>query len=130
MAETVLIAEDNALNRRLFVDVLTDLGYRVETAADGLAALERARDCDPALILLDLELPRLPGLEVARRLRAEPKFSATPIIAVSAFVSGREKLRAQRCGCTDYLPKPLRLETLISTVRGCLGNREEAVDRV
>ncbi|MEM1346497.1 MAG: response regulator [Pseudomonadota bacterium] len=112
MTKTVLIVEDNALNRRLFHEVLSDAGYLVLEVVDGESAIEHCLAAPPDLMLLDLGLPRLAGFEVVRRLRANPDFPRIPIIAVSAFVSGSDVQAALESGCDDHAPKPLRPEEL------------------
>lgn len=118
--QTILVVEDNALNRRLFADVLSGAGYAVVVAGDGAAAVDRARDSRPDLILMDLELPRVSGLEAVRRLRSDPDLPRLPIVAVSAFVSEADRRSACANGCDGYLPKPVRPADLVATVRAIL----------
>ena len=109
---TILIAEDSRDGREM-LQVLLDLkGYRVLTAADGCQAVEVALESFPDLILLDLELPRLDGLSVARDLRRHSDFRNVPIIVLSGHDPMEHKQLAIDAGCTDYLLKPLDFQKL------------------
>lgn len=119
--KTVLIAEDNALNRRLFADVLAEAGYRVQEAADGNAALAAARSAPPALLLLDIDLPDLSGLVVAQRLCAELADAAPVIIAVSGHPAAMMAGRVMESGCDAWLAKPVRPDALTAAVRRHIG---------
>jgi len=121
VAKTVLIAEDNALNRALFADILRQDGYAVREAADGPAALAAAREGPPALLLLDMDLPRLHGSVVARRLRADPACAGLTILAVSAHPPGATAREAGESGCDDWLAKPVRPDVLSRAVRAWIG---------
>jgi CheY-like chemotaxis protein len=92
--------------------VLASAGYEVIEASDGIEALERARDSDPHLILLDLQMPKLDGFGVIRALRAEARFSSTPIVAITASAMQGDRERAIAQGFTSYLTKPIRLPEL------------------
>lgn len=109
---TILIAEDSRDGREM-LQVLLDLkGYRVLTAADGCQAVEVALESFPDLILLDLELPGLDGLSVARDLRRNTNFTKIPIIILSGHDPSEHKKLAIEAGCTDYLLKPLDFQKL------------------
>ncbi|MEL6218335.1 MAG: response regulator [Pseudomonadota bacterium] len=117
MGQSVLVVEDNELNRRLFTHVLSLDGYTVLEASDGIDGLRIARQKRPDLILLDMELPRLAGLDVARRLRADADLGATPILAISAFISDQAAREARLAGCVDYLRKPVGPAEMLAAVR-------------
>ncbi|SRR5581483_484205 len=102
----ILIVEDLEFNRDLLVQLLED-SYEILTAVDGAAALAVAEHEHPDLILLDLSLPVIDGWETARRLKANPALQHIPIIAVSSHAMRGDEERARRCGCDDYLSKPL-----------------------
>jgi two-component system cell cycle response regulator DivK len=121
MAPTVLVVEDNELNRMLFAHVLRLAGFAVVEAGDGAEGLSRTRESRPDLVLMDMDLPRLPGLELVRRLRADPGLAATPVLAVSAFVCRRAEAEARALGCTGYVVKPVRPGALVEAVRAGLG---------
>ncbi|MEM9147519.1 MAG: response regulator [Pseudomonadota bacterium] len=116
MGQRILVVEDNELNRRLFTHVLRLADYQVLEAGDGIEALRMARHNRPELVLLDMELPRLPGLEVARRLRADPEMDGIPILAISAFVSDAAARAAREAGCIGYLRKPVGPSTMLDAV--------------
>lgn len=120
MGQTVLVVEDNELNRRLFTHVLRLAGFAVIEAVDGITALRMARQHRPALVLLDMELPRLPGLEVVRRLRDDPAMDATPVLAISAFVSELAVREALMAGCVGYLRKPVGPAAMLEEVARAL----------
>ena len=109
--KTVLIVEDVELNRDLLVQLLQD-DYRLVLAHDGQAALEKARDERPDLILMDLSLPRLDGWEATRRLKSDRSLAGIPVIALSAHAMRGDEEQARAAGCDDFLTKPID-ETLL-----------------
>lgn len=127
MGHSVLVVEDNELNRRLFCHVLSLAGHRVLEATDGVEALRSARQQRPDLVLLDVELPRLSGLEVARCLRDDPSTSAIPVLAISAFVSDSAVREALNAGCVGYLRKPVGPADMIAAVSEALRITPQAV---
>lgn len=129
MAQTALIVEDNELNLRLFVEILALEGFAVVTATDGLRAIEILSTCEPDIVLLDLQLPRLSGLAVARQIRQRPELQSVPVIAVSAFTSATDRLAALEAGCTEYLTKPVAPVELVGSARRCIGHLSAAVHR-
>jgi CheY-like chemotaxis protein len=104
--KTVLIVEDVALNRELLVQLLEDR-YRLLLAEDGIAALERAAEGQPDLILMDLSLPRMDGWEATRRLKADARLGRIPVIVLSAHAMRGDEERARASGCDDFLTKPI-----------------------
>lgn len=117
----ILVVEDNPLNRALIVDCLQDAGYRVLEAEDGVGLLERVKQERPALILLDLQLPGVDGLTLARRLKADLETESLPIIAVTAYARSEDRTHALAAGCAGYLTKPLDMAALIRSVAQMLG---------
>ncbi len=115
--KTVLYIEDNFHNRRLVRKVLVARGYNVEEAADGEEGLEKVRTLHPDVVLLDISLPKMDGIEVVKHIRADPELREIPVIALtaSAMVGDRERFLA--AGCDDYLSKPVRMVTLLERVR-------------
>jgi CheY-like chemotaxis protein len=112
----ILVAEDNRDSREMLRTLLTMKGYEVCEAADGAAAVEVAVRTVPDLIFVDLQIPKLNGLEVARKLRSHPKLAKTPIVILSGHDPGRYRQAAMEAGCNDYLVKPIdfdRLEKLL-----------------
>ena len=112
----LLLVEDNELNIEVLEDVLTYAGYRVVVARTGLEALELANTIAPDLILMDVQLPRLDGLEVTRRLRAQARFAATPIIALTASAMTGDRERCLAAGATDYMSKPIQMKALLEMI--------------
>ncbi|RPH60687.1 MAG: response regulator [Burkholderiales bacterium] len=105
-AKTILIVEDIAFNRDLLAQLLEN-DHRLVFAEDGFAALERAAEDRPDLILMDLSLPRLDGWEATRRLKADPALAHIPVIALSAHAMRGDDERARAAGCDDFLTKPI-----------------------
>ena len=112
----ILYVEDNYQNMRLVRKILNHAGYEMLEAEDGLTALEVVASQSMDLILLDINLPDIDGLEVLARIREKPEFQALPIIALTAnaMVGDREKMLA--AGCSDYLPKPISRQELLDMV--------------
>ena len=118
---TILVVEDVELNRDLLVQLLEDK-YRLVFAADGVAALERAAEAKPDLILMDLSLPRMDGWEAARRLKADATLSRIPLIALSAHAMRSHEERARASGCDDFLTKPIDEILLFETIARHIGD--------
>jgi len=119
--KTVLIVEDVALNRDLLVQLLEDR-YRLVLAEDGVAALERAAEEQPDLILMDLSLPRMDGWEATRRLKADARLGRIPVIVLSAHAMRGDEERARAAGCDDFLTKPIDETLLFQKLARHLGN--------
>lgn len=117
MPKTVLIVEDNDLNRKLFVDVLEANGYATLAADSAAEAMRLARAHRPDLILLDIQLPEISGLEVARWLKEDPGLAAIPVIAVTALAMKGDEAMLRAGGCDDYIAKPISVAGFIATVR-------------
>jgi len=113
--KTILIVEDVELNRDLLVQLLEDK-YRLVLAEDGAAALERAAETKPDLILMDLSLPRMNGWEATRRLKADAQLAHIPIVALSAHAMRGDEERARAGGCDDFLTKPIDEALLFQTL--------------
>src|SRR5262245_28632741 len=116
----VLVVDDSADARTLYGDYLEYCGYRVRTAEDGLEAIDVAREHWPAVILMDLAMPRLDGWEAIRRLRADPMTSDIPIVAISAYAFGEEPVRAREAGADLCLAKPCLPGQVARVVRAML----------
>lgn len=117
---TILVAEDNLSNRNLLVDVLHSLGYHVTTATDGYDAIQKALAQPPDLILMDIQLPSMDGLETIRRMRAHPALEQLPIVALTALVMPGDRERCLKAGATAYLAKPLPLNGLDTLIQRLL----------
>ncbi len=112
----ILIVEDNELNMRLFTDLLGSQGYQTIQTRDGMEALDIARKYHPDLILMDIQLPRVSGLEIAKWLKEDEKLSNIPIIAITAFAMRGDKERILNGGCEGYLSKPISIIHFIETI--------------
>jgi two-component system, cell cycle response regulator DivK len=121
MAKTVLIVEDNLLNMKLFNDLLEAHGYRTLKTTDGIEALEMTREHKPDLILMDIQLPEVSGLDVTRWIKEDSNISHIPVIAVTAFAMKGDEERMLRGGCEAYLSKPISVAKFLETVRAYLG---------
>lgn len=118
--KTILHVEDNEFNRRIVRDLLTRTSYRLVEATDGEAAVELARQQPPDLALVDVQLPRMSGLEVTRRLRADAATAAVPVIIITSFALSGDEERARAAGATEYVTKPYSPRQLLETIRRLL----------
>ena len=121
MAKTVLIVEDNELNMKLFGDLLEAHGYATLKTGNGIEAIELARSNRPDLIIMDIQLPEVSGLDVTRWLKEDDQLKAIPVIAVTAFAMKGDEERIREGGCEAYLSKPISVAKFLSTVRTYLG---------
>jgi len=121
MAKSVLIVEDNELNMKLFRDLLEAHGYQTAGTSDGFEALNLVRKMRPDLILMDIQLPQVSGLEVTRWIKDDPELRAIPIVAVTAFAMKGDEERIREGGCEAYLSKPISVGKFIETVRRFIG---------
>ena len=116
-ARTILYVEDNEVNRKIVRDLLRRTSYRLIEAPDGEAGVAAALEQRPDLILMDIQLPRMSGLEATRRLRSEPATAGTPIIAITSFALSGDEQRAKEAGATAYLAKPYSPRELLEMIR-------------
>ena len=125
MSKTILIVEDNSQNMRLVEMALSAESYFLLKAINGEEALEIAKKESPDLIIMDVQLPKMSGLEVTRKLREIPEFSRTPIIAITAYAMKGDKEKALEAGCNAYLSKPVRARDLPDLIAKMLLQRQE-----
>jgi two-component system, cell cycle response regulator DivK len=121
MSKTVMIVEDNELNMKLFHDLLEAHGYHAIGTRDGMQALDLARKHRPDLILMDIQLPEVSGLEVTKWLKEDPELRAIPVVAVTAFAMRGDEKRIRESGCEAYLSKPIPVAKFVETIRRFLG---------
>ena len=121
MAKTVLIVEDNELNMKLFHDLLEAHGYNTLQTRTGIEALKLARENHPDLILMDIQLPEVSGLEVTKWIKEDETISSIPVIAVTAFAMKGDEERIRLGGCEAYISKPISVAKFLETVRAYLG---------
>ena len=116
-AKTILYVEDNELNRKIVRDLLRRTSYRLIEAPDGESGMALAREQRPDLILMDIQLPKVSGIEATRTLRGEPATADTPIIAITSFALGGDEQRAKDAGASAYLAKPYSPFDLLTMIR-------------
>lgn len=120
MQQRVLIVEDDLLNRMLFSAVLAERGFLVEQVADERLALSTAEKFGPDLIIMDIQLPNISGVDLIAALKADPRFSAIPVLAVTGYVGKGEERQIREAGAEDYLPKPVSIEPFVNAVKKLL----------
>lgn len=116
MNKRILLIEDNEQNRYLVTFLLEARGWKVAHAADGPAGLALAGEIDPALILLDIQLPGMDGYAVARALRGNPKLDAIPVVAVTSYAMAGDRENCIAAGCNGYMEKPIDPQTFATQV--------------
>ena len=129
MKERILLVEDNPRNMRLLEMTLKAKGYTLLEATDGGEALDIALREQPDLIIIDIQLPKVNGLAVTRKLRKTPEFKYTPIIAVTAYAMKGDKERAMEAGCDAYLPKPINTRELPRIIAEMLLSRRRKISQ-
>ena len=117
MAKKVLIVEDNELNMKLFHDLLDAQGYETLQTREGLSALSLAREHRPDLILMDIQLPEISGLEVTKWLKDDEELSHIPVVAVTAFAMKGDEDKIRQGGCEAYIAKPISVAKFLETVQ-------------
>lgn len=115
-AKTVLIVEDNELNMKLFNDLLEAHGYRTVQTRNGMDALPLARKHRPSLILMDIQLPEVSGLDVTKWLKEDDALKDIPVIAVTAFAMKGDEQRIREGGCEAYISKPIAVGAFLKTI--------------
>jgi two-component system, cell cycle response regulator DivK len=126
MAAKILLVEDNEMNRDMLSRRLIRKGYDVVIAEDGVKGLELANAEMPDLILMDMSLPEMDGWEATRRLKADDKTSAIPVIALTAHAMSNDRDKALNAGCDDYDTKPVELPRLLDKMNSLLGTEGPA----
>ncbi|MGB5212964.1 MAG: response regulator [Anderseniella sp.] len=116
--KTVLIVEDNELNMKLFNDLLEAHGYRVLQTREGLSALDIAREHKPDLILMDIQLPEVSGIEVTKWLKEDDELRSIPVVAVTAFAMKGDEQKIREGGCEAYISKPISVASFLTTING------------
>lgn len=127
-SEPVLIVDDNAQNLKLVRVLLLSEGYDVRTAVDAEEALRVLETFTPTLILMDLQLPGMDGLELTRQLKADPERHGITIIALTAYAMKGDELKASSAGCDGYIAKPIDVEELPKTLSAHLARRRQSAN--
>jgi two-component system cell cycle response regulator DivK len=122
MPKQVMIVEDNELNMKLFRDLIEASGYTTIQTRNGMEALELARKYRPDLILMDIQLPEVSGLEVTKWLKEDDDLHVIPVIAVTAFAMKGDEERIRQGGCEAYVSKPISVPKFIETIKTYLGD--------
>lgn len=121
LGKKVLIVEDNELNMKLFRDLLSSQGYETLQTHDGMNAMEIARNEGPDLILMDIQLPEVSGLEVTKWLKEDEGLRHIPVVAITAFAMKGDEEKIRDGGCEDYIAKPITVATFLQTVKKFVG---------
>jgi len=120
VAKRILVVEDNDLNRKLFCDVLKSQGFAVEGVADGHEVLARARDFVPSLIIMDIQLAEISGVELIEKAKADLALRHIPVLAVTAYAGKGDEERIRDAGAEGYLAKPVSIGPFLAAVRALL----------
>lgn len=121
MSKKVLIVEDNDLNMKLFQDLLEAHGIDTIEARDGKNVINITKEQNPDLILMDIQLPEISGLDVIKMIKADEELKYIPIIAVTAFAMKGDEHRIRESGCEGYISKPISVSSFVETVQEYLG---------
>jgi CheY-like chemotaxis protein len=122
--ERILIVDDNATNLKLVAYLMKANGYAVDTALDAESAIEAIQGNHPDVILMDIQLPGIDGLELTRRLKSDPATQGIVIVAVTAYAMKGDQAKALEAGCDDYITKPIDTRTLPETIARHLAKRK------
>ncbi len=117
MAKRILVVEDNDLNRKLFCDVLRANGFEVEPVADGQQALETARRLAPDLMIMDIQLPNVSGVDLIEQAKRDPILRSIPVLAVTAYAGKGDEERIRDAGAAGYLAKPVSIMPFMNAVK-------------
>ena len=117
MPKKVMIVEDNELNMKLFRDLIEASGYETVRTRNGLEALDLARAHRPDLILMDIQLPEVSGLEVTKWLKEDDSLRSIPVVAVTAFAMKGDEEKIREGGCESYIAKPISVANFVETVK-------------
>lgn len=128
MDKKILLVEDNEVNRRLAGFLLRSQGYQVREATTAAAAFEMVEKERPDLIVMDIQLPEMDGLEITRRLKARPGTADIPVIAVTSFAMKGDREKALAAGCAGYVTKPIDKNTFIQEVAAHVDNKSKGED--
>lgn len=125
MGQKILVVEDNELNLKLFCDLLRAHGYEAEPVRDGREALDRARAFGPELVVMDIQMPHVSGLELIEQMKADSGLRATPIMAVTAYAAKGDEERIRDAGAEGYVSKPISVLRFVEAVAGLLASAAE-----
>jgi two-component system cell cycle response regulator DivK len=120
VAKRVLVVEDNELNLKLFCDLLRAHQFEAEPVRDGREAVARAREFDPQLVVMDIQMPHVTGLELIQHMKLDPKLRTIPIMAVTAYAGSNDEERIRAAGANAYVSKPISLVRFMEEVRALM----------
>lgn len=120
MTKRIMVVEDNDLNRKLFCDVLNANGFEVVPVADGQNVLTTTRKFAPDLVIMDIQLPHVSGLDLIAQIKGDPALATTPVLAVTAYAGKGDEERIRGAGAEDYLAKPVSIGPFMAAVRELL----------
>ena len=126
MGQKIMIVEDNELNLKLFCDLLRAHGFEVEPVRDGREALERAREFEPELVIMDIQMPHISGLELIEQMKQEEALAPVPVLAVTAYAAKGDEERIRDAGAEGYVSKPISVMKFVEAVRALLPTAEDA----
>ena len=129
MGQKILVVEDNELNLKLFCDLLRAHGYDAEPVRDGRDAVDRARAFAPDLVIMDIQMPHITGLELIEQMKADDELKPIPIMAVTAYAAKGDEERIREAGAEGYVSKPISLMRFIQAVAGLLKAREDEPEK-
>ena len=127
MGQKILVVEDNELNLKLFCDLLRAHDFEPEPVRDGREAVDRAREFEPDLIVMDIQMPHISGLSIIEELKADADLKAIPIMAVTAYAAKGDEERIRDAGAEGYVSKPISVMKFVQAVESLLGEPTEAV---
>lgn len=125
-SKKVLVVEDNELNMRLFCDLLEAYDFEPIKCRDGVNALELARKDRPDLIIMDIQLPEVSGLDITRWIKDDEELASIPVLAVTAFAMRSDEARVREAGCEGYLSKPIQITSFIRAVEKLVAGKASA----
>jgi two-component system cell cycle response regulator DivK len=120
VGQKILVVEDNELNLKLFCDLLRAHGYRAEPVRDGREAVARAHDFAPDLVVMDIQMPHITGLELIEQMKSDPDLRAIPIMAVTAYAAKGDEERIRDAGAEGYVSKPISVMKFVEAVQALL----------
>lgn len=126
MAKRVLVVEDNELNLKLFCDLLRAHGFAVEPVKDGREAVNSARAFDPDLVVMDIQMPYVTGLELIQQMKLDAQLRGIPIMAVTAYAGHEDEERIRAAGANAYVSKPISLGRFMEEVRALVPAESES----
>jgi len=125
VAKKILVVEDNELNLKLFCDLLRAHGYEAEPVRDGREAVEKTRAFVPDLIIMDIQMPHISGLELIEQMKQEEALAPVPVLAVTAYAAKGDEERIRDAGAEGYVSKPISVMKFVEAVRALLPAEEE-----